>query len=224
MAAFERSWNVWPPGPQNTVGSVRVEAGQGRNGSAGLHVRLRAPPAGHWPDFHIFHQANLALHKGHRYRVSVRARAEPTAAGRRLGLDHGFGVAQCVEPLLAAADATPDETLATYPDGSAAVALRNADGSPSLFVGPPGLTSELLRIAARRAEVHLHSQADCNVYANGPYLVLHAAQDGPLEIDVRKSGPVRDILTGQTIGRGPKMAVPLRKGETRVLAIEEHSP
>ena len=97
----------------------------------------------------------------------VRALAQPTPAGRKLGLRQSFGVAMPIEPLFAAADATAEETLATYTDGSAAVALRNTADGPSLFVGPPGLTSELLRVAARRAGVHLFTQDDCNVYANG---------------------------------------------------------
>ena len=77
MEAFHRSWTSWPPGAQNTVGSVSVEPGKGRDGSAALHIALSAPPTGNWPDFHIFHQANLALRKDHRYRVSLWARAEP---------------------------------------------------------------------------------------------------------------------------------------------------
>jgi hypothetical protein len=148
------------------------------------------------------------------------ARAEPTAAGRRLGLQEGFGVGQPVEPLFAAADAQPSETLATYPDGSAAVALRRTAAGPTMFVGPPGLTSQLLRIGCRQAGVHLFTAADCNVYANGPYLVLHASQDGPLEIDVGGAGAVKDLLSGQPVGRGPKFSLPLTKGQTRVLVIE----
>ena len=130
--------------------------------------------------------------------------AEPTDAGRKLGLREAFGVRGPIRPLFAAADATAAETLATYPDGSAAVALRRTGDGWSLFVGPPGLTSELLRLAARQAGVHLVTQTDCNVYANGPYLVLHASQDGPLEIDTGLPGRVRDLLTGQTIGQGPQ--------------------
>jgi hypothetical protein len=153
-----------------------------------------------------------------------KAQAEPTAAGKRLGLHSGFGIGLHVAPLFAAADATAEETLATYADGSAAIALRETAAGPSLFVGPPGLTSELLRAAARRAGVHLFTQADCNVYANGPYLVLHASQDGPLEIDVGRPAPVRDLLTGEPIGQGPKMVLRSSKGDTRVLVIGEKSP
>ncbi len=147
--------------------------------------------------------------------------AEPTDAGRKLGLREGFGVRGPIKPLFAAADATAAETLAIYPDGSAAVALRRTDKGWSLFVGPPGLSSELLRLAARQAGVHLFTQSDCNVYANGPYLVLHGSRDGPLEIDAGRSGPIHDLFTGQTVGQGPKINLPLKLGDTRVLRVGE---
>ena len=145
--------------------------------------------------------------------------AQPTKIGRRLGFQAAFGVQSPIEPLFAAADATPNETLATYPDGFAAVALRHTADGVSLFVGPPGLTSELLRLAARQAGVHLVTQTDCNVYANGPFLVLHAAKEGLLEIDTGVPGPIQNILMGQTIGEGPKLSLPLKQGETRVLRV-----
>jgi hypothetical protein len=143
--------------------------------------------------------------------------AEPTDAGRRLGLGQGFGVKGPIEPLFAAVDAKEEEILAVYPDGSPAVALRKTPRGNSLFVGPPGLTSELLRLAARRAGVHLFTQTDCNVYGNGPYLVLHASDDGRLEIDSGGSGPIRDLLTGEELASGAKAELTLAKGQTRIL-------
>jgi hypothetical protein len=74
---FAREWKIWPFDDQNTVGTVRIEQGMGRAGSKGLHVRLKAPANGTWPDFHIYHDANLILVAGYRYRVSFWARAEP---------------------------------------------------------------------------------------------------------------------------------------------------
>jgi beta-galactosidase len=123
-----------------------------------------------------------------------------------------------VTPFFAAADASPLEILVTYPDGSAAVALRQAHGGHSLFVGAPGLTSELLRLAARKAGVHLYTQTDCNVYANGPIVALHASQDGPITLDTGRRGQVRDAITGDLLGSGPCVALPMKKGETRVFA------
>ena len=77
MQSFHKSWNTWPPGAANTVGTVTVETGKGRNGSAGLHVAIKNPPDGQWPDFHIHHNANLDLRKGHQYRVTFWARSQP---------------------------------------------------------------------------------------------------------------------------------------------------
>ena len=145
------------------------------------------------------------------------ARATPTSWGKELGLETAFGVQGPVTPLFAAADASPDETMATYPDGSAAVALRRVAGGWSLFVGAPGLTSDLLRLAARKAGAHLYRQTDCNVYANGPIIALHAAQDGPVTLDTGRPGQVQDALSGNLLGKGPRLTLPLKKGETRVL-------
>jgi hypothetical protein len=149
----------------------------------------------------------------------AKAWAEPTAAGRELGLTTGWGVGQPVEPLFAATDATAAETLATYPDGSAAVALRRSADGPSVFVGPPGLTSELLRLAARACGVHLFTEQDCNAYASGSYLVLHAAQDGPLQVNAGQTGAIVELLTGQPLGRGPRLTLPAKKGQTHVLLL-----
>jgi hypothetical protein len=144
--------------------------------------------------------------------------ATPTSAGRRHGLETAFGSRSPVSPLFAAADASPDEILAAYPDGSAAVALRKTTDAWSLFVGPPGLTPDLLRLAARRAGVHLYTETDCNIYANGPILALHAANDGPVALDTGRPGPVYDALSGERIADGPKLRISLKKGDTRVLS------
>jgi len=99
------------------------------------------------------------------------------------------------------------------------VALRQTADGWSLFVGPPGLTTDLLRLAARRAGVHLYTQTDCNVYANGPFLVLHAAQNGPIDINTGCIDEIVDLLTGERLGAGPEVTLPLKKGETRVLRV-----
>src|SRR5271166_521634 len=42
-----------------------------------MHVELRAPANGQWPDFHIYHHANLRLTRGHRHRVTFWVNARP---------------------------------------------------------------------------------------------------------------------------------------------------
>jgi hypothetical protein len=177
------------------------------------------------PGFHEENATSLdAMHELTGFRMKqlkgVAAWAEPTEAGRKLGLNEGFGVKNAaITPSFAVADASADEILATYPDGSAAVAMRRTDQGRSLFVGPPYLTSSLLRLAAREAGVHLVTQTDCNVWSNGPYFVLHASSDGPLEIDTGLPGKVSDVLSGDVLGDGPKLTLPLHFGETRILEV-----
>jgi len=149
--------------------------------------------------------------------IPQQALATPTEAGKKVGVHEVFGSGKQVRPLLAAADAAGDEVLATYPDGSAAVALRRTAGGTSLFVGAPGLTSELLRAAARVGGVHLFAETDCNIYASGRFLALHASQNGPVDIDVGPAGMVTDMMTGKELGIGPKITLSLKRGETRIL-------
>jgi hypothetical protein len=94
---------------------------------------------------------------------------------------------------------------------------RSLGHGTSLFVDEKGLTSESLRQAARAAGVHLFTETDCNVYANGRYLALHASQDGPLTVNTGVAGPVKDVLTGAVVGEGPRFTLPIKRGETRVL-------
>ncbi|MCX6903316.1 MAG: beta-galactosidase, partial [Verrucomicrobia bacterium] len=75
--SFKRAWTFWPPNATNTVSAIEVAPGAGRGGSAALHVRLKAPVDGHWPDFHIYHHPQLKLTEGHRYHVSFWARSDP---------------------------------------------------------------------------------------------------------------------------------------------------
>ena len=145
------------------------------------------------------------------------ANAQATDTGKRLGVPQAFGVDQPIQPLFAAMDAANDEVLAAYPDGSAAVTMRQRADGLSIFVGAPGLASELLRVAARKAGVHLWTETDCNVYANGRFVALHASQDGPVVLNVGQASPVSDLLTGAKVGTGPQLSLPLKRGETRIL-------
>ncbi|GHT26963.1 hypothetical protein FACS18942_05390 [Planctomycetales bacterium] len=153
--------------------------------------------------------------------AKVNAWAEPTALGKSLGLEAGFGLKHPLEPLFAVADAKESEVLATYSDGSPAIVMRlGKNGEFNVFSGAPGLTSSLLRLAARKINVHLYTETDCNVYVNGDALVLHGAVDGNVKINFGKECKVSDYLDGAVIGSGTTLTLPLKFGETRVLEVK----
>lgn len=149
--------------------------------------------------------------------TETEAWAEPTEIGRQKGLQNGFGVRSKVQPLFGVADAKPHEVLAAYPDGTPAVVLRHLPDGPSLFVGSPALSSELLRLAAREAGIPLFTSVDANVYANGPFIAIHACDDGPLDVSTGRAEPVYDLVARRLIGPGPNVKVPILRGQTVVL-------
>ena len=149
----------------------------------------------------------------------AQALATPTRKTMKIG--DPFGVNQPVNPLFAASDAKPNEILATYPDGSTAIAMRSRKSGISIFSGAPGLTSNFLRFASRKAGVHLYSDVDCNIWANGPFMSLHASQDGPVRINTGHKSVVTDVLTGKPVAKGPIFTLNLKRADTRVLKIGE---
>jgi beta-galactosidase len=148
--------------------------------------------------------------------------ATPTAAGKRLGLDGELSVKNPVAPLFAVADTTPGEVLATYPDGSPAIAIRHdSDGTgASVFVGIPNLSPALLRGLAKQVGVPPYTEDECVLYANGPLVVVHATRNGKIRLNRPQSvgeAPLRDVLTGHVLGDGPTVELDLRLGDTRIL-------
>jgi hypothetical protein len=143
----------------------------------------------------------------------------PSQTGEQLGLKTPYGqpAGPIPNPLFAAADAQPNEILATFPDGSAAVAMRQSADGISIFSGSPTLTPELLRVAATAAGVHLYTHSDAAVYANDHVLAIHATDDGPLQIDTGHDGDVVNAMTGASVGRGPQLNLNIAKGQTLIL-------
>jgi len=75
-------------------------------------------------------------------------------------------------------------------------------------------------IAARRRQQKRFSdkpKSDCNVYANGPVVAVHASEGGVVEVDTGRRGEVRDALSGEFIAKGPRVSLSIKKGETRVM-------
>ena len=101
--------------------------------------------------------------------------------------------------------------------------IRQAVGNSTLlWVSFDGLKPETLRQAAEKSGVFLYTDKPCNVWANGPYAVFHAADDG--EVRVRMKGaPVCDAVSGEKISDSSEAIVSMKKGDTRIFrSIETH--
>ena len=128
----------------------------------------------------------------------AKALAKPTAAGKQLGLHASRSAStRPINPLFAAVGCHGRRDAGHLSGrfggdrpaahGRRPVAVRRRAGTHLRTPAAGGA----------RGGVHLFTQQDCNVYANGPYLVLHASQDGPLEVDTGVPGPIRDLLDDQ---------------------------
>jgi beta-galactosidase len=151
----------------------------------------------------------------HRLLSLATAVATPTPAGKAIGLTTAWGPAQKIRPLFSV-DAAPEQTLAVYSDGSPAVALRGGEQGLDVFVGPPQLTSELIRAIAKLAGVHLFTTQDASVWAAENFISLHSVQDQPLVVNTGNTNTVVDAFTGETAGVGPEFTWNIGAGETRV--------
>lgn len=146
----------------------------------------------------------------------TKAEAAPTPAGRGLGLAEPWGVKAPVRPLFTVA-ASAEETLATYPDGSPAVAMRRSAKGVDVFVGVPKLTPELVRALAKLAGVRLVVRGAAAAWAAEGYIAFQAHETGSVVIDTGKRGRVVDALDGKAVGEGPEVTLAAKKGEVRIL-------
>ena len=113
--------------------------------------------------------------------------------------------------------ASADETLATYADGSPAVAVRRTDKGIDAFISVPQLTPELVRALAVMAGAHVFTDGKASLWAAEGYISVQAHEAGPLVIDTGKKGPIPDALDGKVLGEGPSVTLTMKKGEVRVI-------
>ena len=145
------------------------------------------------------------------------AEATPTADGKQLGITKPWGPKTPVAPLFAVVPSGGDRILATFSDRSPALVVRTSRTGTDVYLAAPALTTELLRALARIAGVHLYTQVDAAVWADGNLTSIHVPTDGPLEVTMPRAGAVTDIYSGRTFGSGPTVTIPARKGETLML-------
>ena len=82
-----------------------------------------------------------------------------TVAGKALGFPDSWKGLWKVDPLFAV-EATEDETLARWPDGSPAVAVHRAGTGHEVFCAIPALPTKVLAGFARLAGCRLYAEPD----------------------------------------------------------------
>ena len=101
------------------------------------------------------------------------------------------------------------------------MAIKEADGFTSLFIGTPDAPSALLRNALKLAGVHLYSQQDNLVYANSGMLSVTFRREGSHTLSLPSRSRVIDALTGEVIAdKVLSLSIAAAYGETRIFWLE----
>lgn len=149
----------------------------------------------------------------------AQARSTPTAAGQALGITSPWGQTSPVRPLFTVELEPGDEVLATYADGTPALVVRRRPEGNEVFAGTPAWSSEVMRALCRLAGVHLYTETDASIWAAEGFVCVQAHDDGPLRLHTGTPGAVHDVLSGEAVGSGPVLGLPIRRGETRLLGL-----
>jgi len=147
-----------------------------------------------------------------------------------MGVSEPFGSKQeALKTQFAVAENEGLEPLARYAtgDGPVGAAVTKQDGRPSVYIASLYAPSALLRNLARRAGVWIWCDSDDVVLGDarpdggGWFLALSASAEGDKVIRMPRPTVVRDVFTGQVLGRGAEIRMDLRQGETRLLRLED---
>lgn len=138
----------------------------------------------------------------------------------RLGTPYGQYM---LDDLLSGRVAPPKVTLVTNcaaltPEQKAKIGeLTQKAGSKLIWVPQEGFAPEALREAVSAGtDVHFWTQEPCNVWANGPFVLLHAPADGEYHLNVPENARVQDVITGEPV----PTVIPMKKAQTRILKVE----
>ncbi len=153
--------------------------------------------------------------------TDTKAVGQATEAGRALGLPDKFGLDAQLTPLLSPPPAAGDTVLAVYAGGEPAVVLRKTAEAAEIFCSLTAVPTALYRHLARLGGVHLYAETDANVYARGNFVAVHAAESGKLALDLGRPGRIWSEFEQKYLGAGPRLELELRKGQTRLLRIDE---
>ena len=79
------------------------------------------------------------------------------------------------------------------------------------------MTAAAIAANAAKAGAHVYVKPGAaNVNAAEGFVSLYAMESGDLEIDFGTAAEIADFISGENLGKGPKLSIPFRKGETRI--------
>lgn len=125
-----------------------------------------------------------------------------------------------LRPQFAVQDGPRVEVIAQWPNGQAAVAVSEAAGYRSVFIGCLGAPPELFRNIARRSAVHIYCDTNDMIETDGRFLAISATSEGSKVLVLPGPAKVFDALSGEMIAQGHQVRLTLALGEARLLWLD----
>ncbi|MBE6413903.1 MAG: hypothetical protein E7035_05045 [Verrucomicrobiaceae bacterium] len=142
-----------------------------------------------------------------------------TPEGIKAGLHLNWGTKAITEPLLVPILKDNDKVLATYENGEPAIVIRGKH----MFCAMAFLTTELLDIMYKVAEVHKYSKQKVCIFANGAYISVTCTDNDTSPHDINLNIPsnkdIYNAITGEKIGKAPNITLKMKRGDNIVLRL-----
>ncbi len=146
--------------------------------------------------------------------------ATATPDGKKLGMPDSWEAIEVWKQVPLVMSILPergDKVLATWPDGSAAVVLRNT----SAFCATPLMPPPVQQAIFRAAGIHIYTADQCTFYTDDHYAILHGASKEKKEITLSlpQKAYIYDALTDAPLTPAPvqQLTIPLGFGASRML-------
>lgn len=90
-----------------------------------------------------------------------------------------------------------------------------------LYVGEQDVDTHWLRKEAAEANVHVYTDLWCNVWANGPFVLLHAPADGVYKFRCpMEKQKIYDYFNNELLSQDGVYSFPMKFGETKIFRLE----
>ena len=96
---------------------------------------------------------------------------------------------------------------------------NRTDGWISVFTAATGLPGNLWRNLARFAGAHIYSEINDVLLASGEVVGLHSIQSGPKKIQLPQETFVRDLISGEKLGKTDVIQFTLQAPQTRLFLL-----
>ena len=130
-----------------------------------------------------------------------------------------IGIDEKVKPLLSPELKEGDIVLAVYSNDKPAIVQRGKH----IYAGIAHIPEALYRYAAKIAGAQIFSKQNISAWASGGYVSI-TCTDGidtihDVEINIPSDKEIFDAITGEKLGKAPKLTLKMKRGDNRVLRL-----